>query len=228
MARSIWKHTLVASLAWAGFGWAQQPASYFTNPVPGAAPATASERIITVQENGKPSHKCKVLKSWQASDGATAYKVQTLDTGETMTIVESGPITSVPGSRAGTRMHAVATRIFHWTHANTPPADAPMPPAEAQDTASVAVQPASAAASDEVLHKASIMSVQPAPVGQPSRFTSSTVTSASPGRAQRRATASRNSSAKWRSARPASSWAWKSRGSPATRPTGIASSSCAP
>src|SRR6266446_956695 len=140
MARSIWKNTLVASLAWAGFGWAQQPANYFTNPVP-AAPA--SERILTVQENGKPSHKCKMLSSWQTSDGATAYKVQALDTGETMTIVESGPITSVPGSRAGTRMHAVATRIFHWTHAKTPPPEAPMPPGEVIQAASVTtVEPA--------------------------------------------------------------------------------------
>jgi hypothetical protein len=54
------------------------------------------------------------------------------------------------------------------------------------------------------------------------------VTSASLDRAQRRVTASRNSSAKWHSARPVSSWVWKSRGSPAIRPIGIVSSSCAP
>ncbi|HEV3118319.1 MAG TPA: hypothetical protein VGY58_14810, partial [Gemmataceae bacterium] len=137
MARSIWQKSLAASLAWAGCALAQQSPSPFTNPVPDAAQAAASERVITVQETGKPSHKCKVLKSWQTSEGATAYKVQALDTGEVMTIVESGPITSMPGSHAGTRMHAVATRIFHWTHAKTPPPEAPVPPGEVLQAASV-------------------------------------------------------------------------------------------
>jgi|GEM_PF-2524633 len=137
MARSIWQKSLAASLAWAGCALAQQSPSPFTNPVPDAAQATASERVITVQETGKPSHKCKVVKSWQTSEGTTAYKVQALDTGEVMTIVESGPITSMPGSHAGTRMHAVATRIFHWTHAKMPPPEAPMPPGEGIQAASV-------------------------------------------------------------------------------------------
>src|SRR5262249_49939409 len=51
-----------------------------------------------------------------------------------MTIVESGPVTTVPGSRAGTRMQAMATRIFHWGRNQTPPPGTPMPPPEVVQT----------------------------------------------------------------------------------------------
>src|SRR5205823_6129333 len=114
MARSIWKKTLVASLAWAGFAWIQQPAMQFARAGSETTSSAAAERTITVQEAGMPSHKCKVVKTWQTPEGATAYQVQALDSGEIMTIVESGPVKSVAGSRPGTRVHAVATRIFHW------------------------------------------------------------------------------------------------------------------
>jgi hypothetical protein len=149
MACSIWKHTLAVSLAWAGFGWSQQPSAGSADPV--ASAASAAERIVTVQENGQPSHLCRVLQSWQPFGGPTAYKVQTLDRGETMTILESGPITSGPGCQAGTRRYVVAARIFHWSRPNTPPADAPAPPDEGiQQVSMMATQPASAPASVNV------------------------------------------------------------------------------
>jgi hypothetical protein len=133
MVRSIWTKTLIASLAWAGLAWAQQPAS---NPKQPATPSAVSstERVITLQEPGKPAQKCKVLKTWKTPEGATAYQVQALAGGEIMTIVESGPATTVAGSRNGTRMQAMATLIFHWGRDRTPPPGTPMPPAEVVQT----------------------------------------------------------------------------------------------
>jgi hypothetical protein len=127
MVRSLWRRTLVTSLAWASLAWAQQP------PLPtggsSAAPrAEKPERIFTIQEAGKPSQKCRVLKTWQTPEGVTAYQVQALDSGEVMTILEGGPSTTMPGSRPGTRVHAMATRIFHWGRDATPPDGTPMPP----------------------------------------------------------------------------------------------------
>src|SRR5205807_3226660 len=80
-------------------------------------------------------------------EGATAYQVQGLETGEVMTIVESGPITSTAGSQPGTRLNAVATRIFHWASPNTPPAEAPLPPGEVVQKVSATTVPAAPAPS---------------------------------------------------------------------------------
>lgn len=67
MVRSIWKRTLVASLAWAGLAWAQQPTP--------SMPAD-TQAIITVQEQGKLAQKCKILKTWKTPEGSTAYQVR--------------------------------------------------------------------------------------------------------------------------------------------------------
>jgi hypothetical protein len=99
-------------------------------PAKPSAPAESAERQVTVQESGKPAQKCWVMKTWKTVEGASAYQVQAIDTGEIMTIVENGPLTTVPGSREGTRKQAMATRIFHWSRDKTPPAGTPMPPAE--------------------------------------------------------------------------------------------------
>jgi hypothetical protein len=115
---------LLASLAWAGMAWAQQPPL----PAGGSAAAPNSQRTFTVQEAGKPAQKCRVLKTWQTAEGVTAYQVQAVDTGEIMTIVEGGQSTSAPGSRPGSRVHAVASRIFHWGRDATPPEGTPVPP----------------------------------------------------------------------------------------------------
>jgi hypothetical protein len=127
MVRSIWKRTLVTSLAWAGLAVAQPPS---TAPRPAPAPVQSAEQIVTLQEQGKPAHKCKIIKSWQTKEGGKAFLVTALDTGEKMTIVESGPITSVPGGDPNHRQQAMASRIYHWGRGNTPPAGAPIPPIE--------------------------------------------------------------------------------------------------
>jgi hypothetical protein len=129
MVRSLWKRTLVTSLAWAGLAWAQQPVPT-SQPASSPAPVQRGERVITLQEPGRSNQKCKIVRTWQTAEGATAYQVQALDTSEIMTIVESGPATTIPGSRPGTRMQAMATRIFHWGQSSTSPKEAPTPPVE--------------------------------------------------------------------------------------------------
>jgi len=129
MVRSIWKRTLVTTFAWAGLAWAQQP---ITSSSPAAKPGESTAQYFTVQETGKAGQKCKILKNWKTPEGKTAYQVQALDTGEMMTIVETGTVKNVPAVQAGndSRVQAVATRIFHWGLERMPPAGTPMPPIE--------------------------------------------------------------------------------------------------
>jgi hypothetical protein len=126
MARSIWKRTLITLFASAGLAWAQQP---IASSDPRAVPAQSAGHTFTVQEPGKVGQKCKVLKTWKTADGKTAYQVQAVNTGEMMTILESGPVTNLPSS-GGSQVHAVATRIFHWGSDMKPPAGTPVPPFE--------------------------------------------------------------------------------------------------
>lgn len=72
MVRSIWMKGLLAALASTGLVLAQAP-----------------DRIITVQEAGKPAHKCKVLKSTPKGRGVTMLQVLDLETGEVMNLEES-------------------------------------------------------------------------------------------------------------------------------------------
>src|SRR5579871_212571 len=128
MVRSIWKRTLVTTFAWAGLAWAQQPIS----SAPAAKPGETTGQTFTVQEAGKAGQKCKVLKTWKTHDGKIAYQVQALDTGEMMTIVETGSARDMVGTQGGTGTHAqaVATRIFHWGLERMPPPGTPVPPVE--------------------------------------------------------------------------------------------------
>jgi hypothetical protein len=96
------------------------------------------DRVITIQEAGRPPQKCKLLKMWREKDGSMAYLVQALDTAEMLSIVESR--TQATTTPTSSPVRAVATRIFHWGVGNkVPPAGTPMPPEDA-----VAVSPAPA------------------------------------------------------------------------------------
>jgi hypothetical protein len=125
MARSYWKKSLVTSLAWAGLAWGQNPVPSPT-PVPAAA---TPERTLTVREEGRPPQKCRLVRSWQTPEGAKAYQVQALDSGEMITILDGGA--------AGGSM-----RIFHWGQAKVPPAGAPVAPAAPAPTAAAPAAPA--------------------------------------------------------------------------------------
>ena len=150
MVRSNWTKAVVLGLACAGLAYGQ------TSPTPTpAAPTAASapspkakqqprvptmpgDRVITIQEAGRPPQKCKLLKMWREKDGSMAYLVQALDTAEMLSIVESR--TQATTTPTSSPVRAVATRIFHWGVGNkVPPAGTPMPPEDA-----VAVSPAPA------------------------------------------------------------------------------------
>jgi hypothetical protein len=115
MVRSLWIAAVVVGLAWTGLAGAQ----------PSGAKAPG-ERYVIVRDDGGAPQRCKVLKTWRESNGAMAYQVQAVQTGELMTIVE---IPSGPAGTAG--QHEVSTRIFHWGQDGKPPAGTPMPPGSA-------------------------------------------------------------------------------------------------
>src|SRR5439155_2889490 len=84
------------------------------------------EQYRTIQEAGKPAQKCLVMDHWRTADGHKAIQLKSLDTGEIMTIVETGPAQPVPGST----VRQLASRIFHWGRNTTPPPGVPLPPTD--------------------------------------------------------------------------------------------------
>jgi hypothetical protein len=91
-------------------------------------PAHKPQRIITVEEPGHPPAKCRILKAWHMPDGGMAREVQDIDTGEIMTIADSGPVTTAQTPGSAPRLHEVSSRIFHWGRSSTPPPGVPLPP----------------------------------------------------------------------------------------------------
>jgi hypothetical protein len=111
--KAIWRGAAVAVLFWAGLAWTQ------TTP-PTNDPG---ERIMRVQENGKET-RCRVLESWQMPDGRLAHLLQSLDSGEKITIVDE--MAAVPGV---TYPRGIPKRIFNWgAGRRTPPEGSPIPP----------------------------------------------------------------------------------------------------
>jgi hypothetical protein len=90
----------------------------------GPALVGPGERTVTVEEPGKRGQVCKILKSWKKRDGTWVHQVQSLNTGEMMTIEESAPAAGGPASQ----MRSTARRVFHWGRSRTPPPGAPLPP----------------------------------------------------------------------------------------------------
>lgn len=110
MVRSVGITAVVLGLAWTGLAGAQS-----SSPLEKA-------RYISVSEEGKPPQRCKLLKTWREADGAPAFQVQAVDTGELMTIRGSNQ------QGAGSDPKAMTTRIFRWGRENKPPEGAPVPP----------------------------------------------------------------------------------------------------
>src|SRR5215207_1413552 len=128
MVRPMWIRALMAALASTGLAVAQQP----------AAPTAAHQagEVITLHEAGKQPQKCQLVKSWRTSDGAQAHQLKVLDTGETVTLTESGPPTTTPPGATPSR--AVSSKIFHWGRDNKPPVGSPPPPGVATASAPAA------------------------------------------------------------------------------------------
>ena len=124
---SNWRGAAVVMLAWVGLASGQTPA-----PTSSKRPG---ESIMTVHENGK-SLRCRVLSSWRMSDGSKAYQLQSIDTGEMITIVEDGPATTLQEPLLGGKVKSLPMRIFHWGMRNRmPPRGVPMPPTGGPDWA---------------------------------------------------------------------------------------------
>jgi hypothetical protein len=86
-----------------------------------------ANRVIDLQEQGKPAEKCKVLRCWKQKDGRRACQVQSLASGEIMTILDMDePVCPFP--KAGPAHKA---SIFHWGSGRTSPALAPPVPPDA-------------------------------------------------------------------------------------------------
>lgn len=124
MLRSVGIAAVVVGLAWTGLAGAQS-----STPLEKA-------RYINVSEKGKPTQRCKLLKTWREANGAPVFQVQAVDTGEMMTIVSTSP------QAAGGDSRELTTRIFRWGRDNKPPAGAPMPPPTAAAATSPPAQPA--------------------------------------------------------------------------------------
>lgn len=121
MVWSNWKGALLVLLAGVGLAWSQAPSS---RPMP-AGDRPATERIMTVHENGK-AIRCRVMTSWRTQDGKNAYQLQVIDTGEMLTIEEDGPPTTVSSNQSNVR--AMPMRIYRWGKSQTPPPGVPVPP----------------------------------------------------------------------------------------------------
>lgn len=140
MVRSFWKRAYVLTLAGAVLGLGQPWLSAVAQ-VPSANSPARAERYLTVQEVGKAGLRCKLLRAWRQADGSRAYDVQAVETGERLTIAETGPATTVSNSPVGKPVQAVATRIYHWGNSPTRPAEAPSPPNETPPVSAVAGMP---------------------------------------------------------------------------------------
>jgi hypothetical protein len=114
--------SVVVGLAASGLAWGQAPLA----PPPVAEPAA---KVITVNEPGKPAQKCRVLKMWTQPNGGKACQVQAIESGEMLTIAQTGP--SMTDIAPGTQAKTMAMTIYHWA-GDTPPIGAPMAPGSAQ------------------------------------------------------------------------------------------------
>jgi len=97
---------------------------------PGIAPPTPVTQYRSIQESGKPAMKCAVMAEWITADGVKACQLKAVDSGDIITVVQTGP---VEGNAGGTK--SMTTRIYHWGKDGKAPAGAPMPPAGALSTA---------------------------------------------------------------------------------------------
>jgi hypothetical protein len=102
------------------------------------------DRFVTIQEVGRPPLRCKLVKSWFEPDGSRSFQVRAVDTGEMISIFESGPHGLTPDQE---KAKPVASRIVHWGPAGHPPAGTPDAPPDA--TVYGAQAAASAAGSPE-------------------------------------------------------------------------------
>jgi hypothetical protein len=132
--RSSWTSALVILLAGVGLAAGQLPA-------PLDCQCDDGERYITVSEDNGQPEKCKIIGCWQ-ENGSRFCQVQSLSTGELMTLLNPPQIAGAPefignpaGSPAtnpgmGEPVTAASTTVFRWGNQTTPPEGFPVPPPE--------------------------------------------------------------------------------------------------
>ncbi|MGE3807987.1 MAG: hypothetical protein AB7K24_25275 [Gemmataceae bacterium] len=96
-----------------------------------AGPDMSGHKIITVQEPGRPPEQCWVIRSWPERNGNVALEVQSIRTGERLTVVTVGESSYRAGMRPGSVVQTMRTQIYHWTRNTTPPPGAPVAPENA-------------------------------------------------------------------------------------------------
>jgi hypothetical protein len=104
--------------SWANWNWAST--CFAQSPTPSAQ--AQPMRTLTVAEPGRPPEKCALLQVWQLEDGSPAMKVQSLATGEIMTVVD-------PVNSTATKDRF---RVYRWGKSVTPPPNTPAPPEAAK------------------------------------------------------------------------------------------------
>ena len=117
MVRSIGRGALVVMLAWAGLARSQ--------PAPSGNGSASPGGTLTVHENGKEL-PCRIVTTWQQPNGAKAYQLQIIASGEMLTLVEDGPATTYQGKSG--KMKALSMRIYHWGNRRISPPGVPTPP----------------------------------------------------------------------------------------------------
>jgi hypothetical protein len=105
-------------LCWSGLAWTQSTPQ---NPVNGV------QRFMVVHENGK-STRCRVMETWKLADGRLAHKLEVVETGEFMTIVDEVAPNAEQAALLQKNPRAMAKRIIPWGFGRqTPPEGTPIP-----------------------------------------------------------------------------------------------------
>ena len=86
-----------------------------------------SERIVTVQEAGGQPEACRVLRNWTTMSGQQAWLLESLATGQHLTVVQSATVQ--PGAPL------ISALIYRWSDSLTPPEGAPLPPVQLTSSA---------------------------------------------------------------------------------------------
>ena len=116
MVRARWIGTVVAALLGAGLAWGQSPGPLTLSS------DTPVDSIITIKEPNQPKVRCKLVRSWREANGAMAYEIQVLATGEKMTIVQT-----VSGDTPKVSQENKTGQTIKPVPAPLPPALAPTP-----------------------------------------------------------------------------------------------------
>jgi hypothetical protein len=82
----------------------------------------------TIQEDGRPSQKCRILAVWRTKDDHQVCQAVSLENGEMMTIVLEGEAMVMSDEHPNMQRKGLLTKVYHWGRYPTSPPGAPVPP----------------------------------------------------------------------------------------------------